>query len=403
LTDYLHRKSTFVSEYVVDGYMAPTNAEWEQLQAIIAEMEDKLMSDCLGDLIDAINTQTDVLDVMRQCVCAISNSQGRAAGALPDVNGYVDNEDVTYKSIDESKGSFTDPATDIIRCEYAQSVWYWVYQLYTEKLLPFADATSDRLVAIIVAASTFGALAGFIGVPVAVLSAIVFAVVSWGVESSINDFVNWMLGTKDEIICLLYNSLPDVNAAAAAVSAFIDNASELSYLDKLVLKSVLASSWHYTWIIKDQEVNGTWDDYFVPGQCVLCDAPEPGCIEFGPCNLDDWTGGTLECAYNGVLLGGGTSYWTKETCIPLTDSYMSVTWTPREANWPEGRANFSLRRLADGQSFLVIAGIDHPVDVPVTEYGSIPAACWNQECYFQMQQVSQYVEPHKFCMLDELP
>lgn len=43
LTQYLHRRSTFASEYHESYYLAPSNEEWDALDAIIAELENKLM------------------------------------------------------------------------------------------------------------------------------------------------------------------------------------------------------------------------------------------------------------------------------------------------------------------------------------------------------------------------
>lgn len=43
LTAYAHRESTFVSEYRDVDYLTPTVADWDSLQAIIADLEEKLM------------------------------------------------------------------------------------------------------------------------------------------------------------------------------------------------------------------------------------------------------------------------------------------------------------------------------------------------------------------------
>lgn len=45
---YLHRVSTFVSEYHDSYYLSPTVAEWDNLQAIVAELENMLMEVTLG-------------------------------------------------------------------------------------------------------------------------------------------------------------------------------------------------------------------------------------------------------------------------------------------------------------------------------------------------------------------
>jgi len=44
ITHYLNRRSTFVGEYHDGYYLMPDDTDWDAIQAIIADMEDKLMS-----------------------------------------------------------------------------------------------------------------------------------------------------------------------------------------------------------------------------------------------------------------------------------------------------------------------------------------------------------------------
>lgn len=403
LCEYLHRRSTFVSEYQTIGYLAPDNDEWEALQYIVADLEEILMGCDIQGLIDAVNTQTDVIDALMQCVCTSTTYNQKLVGALPDVGGYVTNDDITYLSPAQTMGVFTPPPTDTARCELAQAMFYFVYDVYTEKLLPFANTTADTLTALIVASLGFGALALFAGIPILTLAPLVTALVSWGVEGAIENFRNWLLAAKDELVCIFYNALPDTSACAALVSLYIDAAAELSFLDKLVLKALYTSTWAMSWVFQDQEANDTWRAYFIPGQCTLCDEPIPGCWEFGPCDLPTWIGGNVECAYNGVLLTGGASYWNEQEVTPVLGDYLIVSWTPREQTWPLGRAKFGLRRVSDEIQYEVIYTPERAVDVPVVEYGLVPAGWCGVPCYFYMHQASQAIEPAYFCLSQTPP
>jgi len=403
LMPYLDRRSTFVSEYQESFYLCPDNTEWDNLMPIVASLQEKLMGCDIDLLIDAINAQTDVLDALMSCVCASTTLQQKQVATLPDMGEYVELETVTYKTVDETLGVFTPPATDEAACELAQAFWYYVYQTYTEKLLPFADSSSDVLVGAIVATVAFGALALFVGIPVIILGAIVFALVQWGVSGSIDNFINWMLGTKDEIICLIYDNLPDVDAAAAAVSDYIDAAVELSYLDRLVLKSIMASSWHMTWVFLDQETNGTWDPYLVPGQCDICTIVPSGCFSIGSCDLDDWDNGTLECRFNLATLTGGLNRWVKESHTPVSGDYLVVHWIPRSDGYPETAAYWGLTRVSDLVHFSILPKTHYPVDIPVTLYAAVPSQLWGVECYLDSQQDTWYVSPLWWCLQQTPP
>jgi len=400
---YLHRRSTFVSEYEAGGYLAPTNAEWDALQAIVANLEETLMGCSIDELVVAINAQTDVLDLVRQCVCANTTWAGRDAGRLPDVAGYVANNDVTYESVAESSGTFTDPPTDVIRCEYAQAVWLWHYQTYTEVLLPWANSTADTLTAIIVASTAFSALVAWIGVPIAILSSLLLAVVAWGVDGSIANFTNWLWAAKDEIVCLLYNTLPDTGAAALALKDYVNAAAELSFLDKQVLLAMLASEWHMSWIIKDQEENDTWRSYLVAGQCDNCVPVPPGFFSFLPCNLDDWHNGLVECGTIGPVHKGGMSYTDKESGLVPSDGILVIHFIPRSETHPTAKTDFGLRKVGDLVHVNVISGVDQPVDVPITVYANITSALWGNDCYVDAYQQTWWAEVLWWGVTDSWP
>jgi len=404
LTQYLHRRSAFAQGYEKSYYLAPDNEDWVTISAIVAELEEKLMGGCVETLVTAIEAQTAVLSALMSCVCENTEHQRLLASQMPDLAGYVDNIDVTYLSTDQSDTVPITPSTDIEKCEFAQSIYYYTYQLYTETLLPFADSTSDQLVAAIVAATAFGALAGFVGIPVFILAAIVGALVAWAIEGSIANFTNWLWDNKDEIICILYNNLPNYGAAASAVSVYIDTAGDITFLDKVVLKTVLASSWHYSWIIKDQDDNGTWDASFIPGQCDAC-VPLPGdCAAIETCDLLDWNGGTIVCVAGRAQIQGGDSYYLLNTITaPALPAWVTLNWIPRADSGTIAKISFGVRDNVTTTEYNLKTTGNETIDIERMDYGVLPGAVVGHECQLWVKQESWYGEPVYFCLTDVDP
>jgi hypothetical protein len=119
---------------------------------------------------------------------------------------------------------------------------------------------------------------------------------AWAIDGSISSIINWLLAIKDEYVCALYNAYPDYALASQSASSLINSDGTLSYLEKAMLKSLMASSWHMTWVSQDQQDNGTWDSYFVEGQCDLCFLDEECALP--DCVSENWGGippGVLGC------------------------------------------------------------------------------------------------------------
>lgn len=401
LTQYLKRRSTFAQGYEEDYYLAPNNTDWVTIATIVAELEKTLMGCDIQGIIDSIDAQTAVISALMQCVCAGAEYQQNLAGRLPTLDGYVNNTDVTYLSVEQTDKAPVTPGTDTEKCEFAQAVFYYTYQLYTETLLPFANSTSDNLVAAIVAATAFGALAGFVGIPVFVLAAIVGALVAWAIEGSIANFTNWLWDNKDEIVCILYNHLPDYVSAASAMAAYIDSVSEISFLDKAVLKTVLASSWHYSWIIFDQDTNGTWDASMIIGQCDSCDPLPVSCASVESCDLLDWNGGTIVCVLGRAQIQGGDSYYLLNTLVaPALPSWVTLNWIPRSTSTSTAKISFGVRDVTSGIEYNLLTTGDETVDIERMDYASLPGAVVGHECQLWVKQESWFGEPVYFCLTD---
>lgn len=406
IAPYLLRQVTYVGQYVSDKqFLGPTESEMEAITDLVEQGMVAIMSGCgIDELTAQLAALTAIQEAMMECVCQMTTWQQQQASQLPDLGGYVDVGNVTYENESDAQASYTPPGTDEERCEYAQAFYWYTYTMFAEKILPAANGTADAITGAIVAASTFGAIATFIGIPVAVLTVIVTAVIAWAIDGAISEFLNWLYASKDEMICILYNALPDLGMAAADLRSYIDAAAEPSFLDKAVLKSVMCSTWHMGFVIADQQENGTWDTYIEAGACDDCEPIPPGCLEINECVLGDWTGGTVDCSSGIATIKGGLSYWNKQSMTPPDNSYLVVRWLPYSGGaYPTADVHFGLTRVSDLAHFNIIQGDPEPVDVPVTVWAPVPSALWGVPCYVDMQQQGYWGGIIYWCLVDEEP
>jgi hypothetical protein len=120
LCEYLHRRSTFVSEYHDQHYVAPSEVEWDSLEAIVANLEEKLMG-CteIKDLLEAILVQVT-------CTCAQTTASLANDVAVPDYGPSIQHAIDGYlvsgaMQIEDDYGD--DTVVDVDRCNVAQLVF----------------------------------------------------------------------------------------------------------------------------------------------------------------------------------------------------------------------------------------------------------------------------------------
>ncbi len=404
LMQYLHRRSTFAQGYEKGYYLAPNNTDWTTIQSIVSDLEESLMSTLCDTIAVILQEQADSLQAMKDCICHMSAMQEQLIGRLPNLSGYEDATLVNYLDPAESLGAPANPATDTERCELAQAFYYFLFQTYTEKLLPFANSTADSITAILVGLSTFAGLASFIGLPVAILANIVLAVVAWGIDGAIANFTNWLWDAKDEIVCILYNNYPDYESAAHAMETFIDGSTEISFLDRAVLKTMATSVWHMTFTSEDQQANDTWRDSFTVGQCDTCVPLPAGCASIDACNLAHWNGGTIVCVDGRAQIQGGDSHYLHNTLVaPALPAWITLDWIPRAPAAPTASMSFGVRDVVTTIEYnLKTTGLQ-TVDVQRMDYGSLPAAVVGHECQLWVKQETWSGEPVYFCLTDVDP
>lgn len=301
IAPYLQRVVTFVHSVVTPKtFLGPTSDEMGVIDEIVAETIEGLIMACdLEDLISAIEAQTTVLSALQTCVCNLSLTGSIDNARLPDVMEYRDMGQVTYNTVEDSLPFYTDPFTDGEKCTMAQAFYAYVFEMFTEILLPAAEYGADALTAAAVAAVPFEGLAGFLGIPVAILSLMVASAIKWAVDGSVANFTNWLWANKEEIICRTRRWLPDKDVVSFMLANFVDSQEGISYLDKAVLKTVLCSQWHLGWVIKEQDTNGTWNSSIISGYCTDCDDELALYWTGSPCSTATLLGdcGTNDCRH----------------------------------------------------------------------------------------------------------
>ena len=124
LTQYLHRRSTFVAETHEGYYLVADNDDWDSIQAVVAELEETLMG--CTEFTDLLQ---DIL-VQMQCVCNKASIPPPDLGSVaPIVDGYLGDGQMIE---DDPYGVNTE--LDAARCAVAQLTFWQAWGWLTEWL-----------------------------------------------------------------------------------------------------------------------------------------------------------------------------------------------------------------------------------------------------------------------------
>jgi hypothetical protein len=248
LCEYLHRRSTWVSEYNDNYYLAPSDAEWDALEGVVAELEDTLMG-CpeivtqLEAIVAGLEASTSALDgIAAAAACLCSNSNPDKVGPVTTIiiEQYIEDGGL---QVDDPYPGETPTGETSDMCAIAQLTWQIAYEFLTEIVQPAQKKSVDILMPI-----AMGVLASWVGtpvlgIPVGILVALLWDVIDVWVEGSLMDVANAIWSNKDDIMCALYIALknggPYASAEAAAM-VVIDGIESLSPVDKLVMHALVA-------------------------------------------------------------------------------------------------------------------------------------------------------------------
>jgi len=266
LTQYLHRRSTFVSEYHDGFYLGPDNDDWDELQAIVAELEETLMG---------CQEFTDLLESVLACVCQSAALQQHDAYLGPGTQEAIDKYMTDGGLQVEDTYGGTVPA-DGERCAIAQLTFATAYEFLTEYTAPLSSA----LVAIVLPAA-MAALATMIGatvigIPVATLILVLTGLIELWTLGALENVKNEYEAYKEELVCALYRGLDTDYMTAQNNAVAVIAEMNIGPTDKVLLHTMVAP-----WLIqlaKRAYDNGTaWALANVEaGYCDECDILQGG-------------------------------------------------------------------------------------------------------------------------------
>jgi len=338
LTQYLHRRSTFSQDNQKDYYLAPNNDDWNTISYVVADLEETLMGCDIESLIA-------VLEIMTECVCALSS---RATSDVPlpvNDNGSTLAPDLATETAISNTGV---PVTDILKCELANVLWGFTFQFITETLLPFANGVADATTAAIAATTLFAIISGGLGLSLALVAALFYAIVQYLLDSATSNLINWMVSNAQESVCELYNGLYNggYELAASNMTTFIDD-SGLPLGDRMMLKLTLTSTWFFRamqYQIDELAIDpADYDDY-------SCDACLPPDYLWPGDNCPDGLLTGNRCREGFPAMDIGTSAWTIEPYVDyITDATgYACNWEASGRVGLGGTINMLMKRQSDG-------------------------------------------------------
>ena len=387
---YCHRRSTFVVTYDTNGYYCPDNETMDQIEAVVADLEGKLMADCqdLIDAIDAINstltgqgeTLTDMLAEMStmamalECVCNKMPAPSVDDGTREIINAYL--LDGTLQP-DDPYPLDPGPGIDSDACAIAQLTWHFAYETLTEIVQPAQKKAVAVLLpsAMAIIASWIGT--PLVGVPVGVILAVLWDTIEIWVDGRLDDVTTTWFNLKNEIVCAAYEPLADgqpLQASAEAMYEVINDQEDLSPIDKAVFRQLVAP-WAQAKMTTAWDNLTTWAVARVDaGYCAICNPlPDTFTFVWPPCpngsflntgicegglyclnasqgegqeerTLPEGPGGLdynrldIECDWKSRFPGGwtvgaiGASYWTGST-------WQQIAWESLTNLQPAGTTN----------------------------------------------------------------
>ena len=281
LTQYLRRRSTFAEDETASGYLSPSTEDWDSIQAIVADLEEKLMG-CE----ELMAIFTDMLTAM-QCVC-------NKAGEPPTDSGSV--TPIIDIGLDDGTLIDNDPygantEIEARRCAIAQLTYRQAWEWLTEIIQPLQENSMDIVVPAVLLLIAGMVGAGPLAIPAGAVLALVGLLFDIWVDGSLADVQNALLAHREELICAVYNGLTyDYDAAHARARDVIDDIGELSPLDLVVMRAMFApwaqrlASLAYTagtdWAVANVAA-AACDDCTWVYEHIYTFPPSPG----------DWTGG----------------------------------------------------------------------------------------------------------------
>lgn len=262
LTQYLHRRSTFAEDYGKVGYLAPDTADWDTIQAIVADLEETIMG-C-----EEFTALFEAMLVQLECICA---GGGNVMGFGPSLPPYIEDE-LTSGGLQETDDYGPDTVLEAKRCALAQLVYWQSYEWLTEIIQPAQEVSVDILtpLAMVLIATMVGTT--IVGIPAGIFLALMWRLIEVWVEGSLTAVQNAVWANRDELICAVWAGLADDYRQAETLAVeVIQGIAGLSPIDMVVLHTMYAP-WAISLAAKAEANATAWAVAHVDaGACDNCD------------------------------------------------------------------------------------------------------------------------------------
>lgn len=269
LMNYAHRRINWCDEVIDAGrYYLPNDADWNDLQALVADLEYRLMDTCnMADLIAAIEAL---------CGC-VTYAQSVTPGPLASAalgDGLEDGSIVYPEPVLLLYG-------DADACAAAQTLWSMVYEYVSEIAIPLANGVFEIVVPATLALLNSWGVAVQILVSFGLTIEMLQELLQASMDANGVNTLNWLVAQKHEIVCAAYNAYRSEPTVMDTVVDLV-NSSDLTFNVKPFISLAFrvfgrtAQLFKYTDWAVDRQISGYCDD---------CDLPE-GCFDF--CD-EGWT------------------------------------------------------------------------------------------------------------------
>lgn len=235
LTQYLHRRSTFVDEYAETYYVCADNEDFDTIQAIVADLEETLMG-C-----DEITTALNAIAAQLSCLCTAAQFNTQDGKYLePTVDTYIEGGGLV---IEDDNGPTTPQVGD--KCDLAQLVWWQAWEVLTETLQPIQDKTTDFILPYLMVMLTVMSGTVVLGIPVATFLALLYNLIEVWEEGKLQDLQNTFWNHYDELVCAAWRGLDTSYREAERLCMEVITGMEgPSPIDKLIFHC-LCSPWAF--------------------------------------------------------------------------------------------------------------------------------------------------------------
>lgn len=231
LTQYLKRRSTFSQSESDVGYLTPSTADWDTIQAIVADLEETIMG-C-----EEFTALFEDMLAQLQCICqGASSSTVMGPGVPPIIE-----ERLGDGGMQETDDYGPDTVIEAKRCALAQLVYWQAYEWLTEWVQPGQEVAADVMLGVALAGIAVMLGTTVMGIPAATFLVMLAGLADVLVEGSLQDVRNAIWANRQELTCAVWAGLADDYRQAEKLAVeVIEGIGELSPIDKIVMHAMYA-------------------------------------------------------------------------------------------------------------------------------------------------------------------